>query len=147
MREISTEIEIASSPGRVWQVLTAFDEFPQWNPFIRTARGELREGGRLQVQIQPPGHRAMTFRPTLLCVRPPWELRWLGRLWLPRVFDGEHAFVIEALGTDRVRFMHRERFRGVLVAVLWRAMARDTRRGFEEMNGALKHRAESQVAR
>ena len=70
MREISTEIDIASSPARVWDVLTRFDAFPEWNPFIRKVSGELREGGRLEVQIQPPGQNGMTFRPVLVSVRP-----------------------------------------------------------------------------
>jgi hypothetical protein len=146
MREISTEIEIAGTPARVWEVLTRFDAFPEWNPFIRRASGMLKEGGRLEVYIQPPGQNGMTFRPVLVRVLPPRELRWLGRLWLPRVFDGEHAFTIEDLGADRVRFVHRERFRGILVPLLWRSLDRDTRRGFEEMNRALKHRVEASGA-
>jgi hypothetical protein len=28
------------------EVLTAFEAFPQWNPFIRTVSAELREEGR-----------------------------------------------------------------------------------------------------
>jgi hypothetical protein len=143
MREISTQIDIASSPARVWEVLTRFDAFPQWNPFIRKVSGELREGGRLEVYIQPPGHRGRTFRPVLVRVLPPRELRWLGRLWLPRLFDGEHAFTIEELGANRVRFVQRERFRGILVPLLWRSLDRDTRRGFEDMNRALKRLVEA----
>ncbi len=142
MREISTEIEIAASPARAWEVLTRFDAFPEWNPFIRKVSGELREGGRLEVFIQPPDGRGMTFRPALVRVRPLQELRWLGRLWLPRVFDGEHAFTIEDLGGERVRFVQRERFRGALVPLLWRFLAGDIRRGFEDMNQALKRRVE-----
>jgi hypothetical protein len=143
MREIATEIDIVGTPARVWEVLTKFDAFPQWNPFIRKVNGELREGGRLEVVIQPPGHRGMTFRPVLLRVLPPRELRWLGRVWLPRVFDGEHAFTIEDLGANRVRFVQRERFRGILVPLLWRSLVRDTRRGFEDMNRALKRLVEA----
>jgi hypothetical protein len=70
------------------------------------------------------------------------NLRWLGRLWLPRVLDGEHAFLIEALGTERVRLVQRERFRGLLLPLLWRSLGGPTRRGFEDMNLALKRRVE-----
>jgi hypothetical protein len=146
MREISTEIEIAASPARAWDVLTRFDAFPEWSPFIRKVSGELREGARLEVFIQPPGRRGMTFRPVLVRVRPLQELRWLGRLWLPRVFDAEHAFTIEDLGGDRVRFVQRERFRGALVPLLWWSLERDIRRGFEDMNRALKRRVEGSGA-
>jgi len=73
-------------------------------------------------------------------VVPNRELRWLGRLGLPRLFDGEHIFQIEPLGPIRSRFVQRERFRGLLVPLLARSLSRDARRGFEEMNRALRER-------
>jgi hypothetical protein len=46
------------------------------------------------------------------------------------------------LEADRVRLVQRERFRGILVPLVWRTLDRDTRRGFEAMNQALKQRVE-----
>ncbi len=85
----------------------------------------------------------MSFRPTVLVAEPNRELRWLGRLWLPGLFDGEHSFVIEPLLERRVRFLQREQFNGLLVPFLSKMLDGGTRRGFEEMNRALKMRAES----
>jgi hypothetical protein len=51
---------------------------------------------------------------------------------------GEHHFTIEPLRADHVRFTQSERFTGLLVPVLSRGLDTDTRRGFEEMNRALK---------
>ncbi len=85
----------------------------------------------------------MRFRPTLRRLEPRRELRWLGRLILPRLFDGEHIFELEPVGEDRTRFVQREVFRGLLVPFLSRSLDRDTKRGFEEMNRALRSRAES----
>ena len=45
MREICTEIEIAGSLARVWEVLTRFDEYPQWNPFIPHVAVTCARGG------------------------------------------------------------------------------------------------------
>ena len=33
MKELRTQIEINATPERVWDVLTAFDRFSEWNPF------------------------------------------------------------------------------------------------------------------
>ena len=85
----------------------------------------------------------MSFRPTVLVAEPNRELRWLGHLWLPGLFDGEHSISIEPLAEKRVRFLRRERFRGLLLPLLSKMLDGDTRRGFEEMNRALKLRAES----
>ena len=85
----------------------------------------------------------MSFRPTVLVADPNRELRWLGHLWVPGLFDGEHSFTIEPLGEGRVRFIQQERFSGLLLPLLSKTLDRDTLRGFEEMNRALKLRVES----
>jgi len=142
MKELRSEIEIAASARRVWEILTDFAGFPQWNPFIRRARGNLVAGERLEIVMQPSGARGMTFSPTVLNVEADRELRWIGHLFVPGLFDGEHIFTIESLGTGRVLFTQREIFTGLLVPLLARMLDTDTRRGFEEMNKALKARAE-----
>jgi hypothetical protein len=84
----------------------------------------------------------MGIRPTVLAAAPSHELRWLGRMGVPGLFDGEHRFRIEPLGPDRVRFVHEEHFTGLLVPLVMRLIAHSTRQGFEAMNRALKTRAE-----
>ncbi len=143
MKEIRTEIDIEASAGRVWDSLTDFPAFPDWNPFIRRISGEPKVGTKLEVLMQSSGTRGMTFRPTVMKVERDRELRWLGHLGVPGLFDGEHIFEIEDLGPKRVRFVQRERFRGILVPLLSRSLDRDAKRGFEEMNQALRTRAES----
>jgi hypothetical protein len=142
MKELRSEIEIDASAERVWQLLTDFAHFPQWNPFIRRASGNVKLGERLDVYMQPSGANGMTFRPTVLKAEPNRELRWIGHLLIPGLFDGEHIFNIEPLGTNRVRFVQREIFTGLLVPLLAKRLDTDTQRGFEEMNQALKVRAE-----
>ena len=85
----------------------------------------------------------MSFGPTVLAADEARELRWLGRVGLPHIFDGEHRFVLEPLGAERVRLVHSECFRGILVPLLWPRFAARTREGFEQMNRALKQRAEN----
>jgi hypothetical protein len=142
VHELRTAIEIQASAERVWAILLAFDRYGEWNPFIRWIRGVPSPGRSLRVRIQPSGARGMTFRPTVRVLEPPRELRWLGRLPLPGLFDGEHRFVIEDLPDGRVRFQHSERFTGLLVPLLRGKLEGETRRGFDEMNAALKRRAE-----
>ncbi len=142
MREVQSEIEIDAPPERVWEVLTDFEAYPDWNPFMRYMRGDLREGGKFETRIEPPEGRGMTFKPTITRVDPPRELRWLGRMMLPRIADGEHAFELHPLDGGRTRLVQREQFRGVLVPILWRMMGKRTEAGFEAMNEALKARAE-----
>src|SRR5919106_1960589 len=140
MRELRTEIEIDASPELVWQVLTDFDAYGEWNPFIRSIEGEPVVGSQLKVRIEPPGARGMTFKPMVRAVEPARELRWLGRLFVPGLFDGEHRLALEPVGGVRSRFIQSERFSGLLVRPLGKTLAA-TEQGFVEMNRALKQRA------
>lgn len=129
----------------MWAVVTDFAAYPEWNPFIRSISGELHEGAKLEVRIEPPGARAMTFKPTLRAVEVSRELRWLGRLLLPGVFDGEHSLRIEPLGNGRSRLVQSETFSGLLVGFFKGTLAK-TEAGFEQMNTALKTRVEQTSA-
>jgi hypothetical protein len=145
MQELRRAIEIDAPPERVWAVITDFAAYPEWNPFIRGISGELREGASLEVRIEPPGARATTFKPTIRTVEPNRELRWLGRLLVPGIFDGEHSLGIEPLESSRSRFVQSERFSGILVGLV-KGTLKKTDAGFEQMNAALKTRVE-QAAR
>ena len=146
MKELYTAIEIDAPAERVWAILTDFARFPEWNPTIRRARGELRPGARLEVHQQPPGYRGRTSRPAVVGLEPGCEFRWLGQVGPQALFSGEHIFAVEPLAGGRVRFVQREEFRGLLVPILWRTLNTRTRSGFEAMNRALKARAEQMAA-
>lgn len=140
--EVITQVEIGASPARVWEVLTDWDAYPAWNPFIRQLRGRLVEGERLALLLQFAEGRTMSFRPTVRTLRPGVELQWRGHLWVPGLLDGDHAFQLEALDGERTLLIQRESFRGLLVPMMWRSLRRQTRRGFMLMNAALKGRIE-----
>lgn len=143
VKELRSEIEIQAPAEKVWRVLTDFASFPQWNPFIRRVSGDARAGEQLDVYVQPSGASGFGFKPTVLKVEPNRELRWLGQLWIRGLFDGEHVFLIEPLEEKRVRFTQSEVFNGVLVPLMARSLDTNTRRGFDEMNQALKTRVEN----
>jgi hypothetical protein len=142
MRDLRREIDIDAPPSVVWAVLTNTGSYPDWNPFIRRVSGDLREGAKLDVRIEPPGGRAMSFKPTVLNLEDERELRWLGRFLLRGLFDGEHIFRLEALGEGGTRFTQAERFSGILVRGFGSTLDY-TELGFEQMNRALKAQAEA----
>ena len=143
MRELRTEIEINGTIDKIWEVLTNFSSFPEWNPFIKKIEGDLKVGAQLKVLMEPPGGKAMTFKPVVKILEPKTEFRWLGSLLIPGIFYGEHIFQLEQLNDSKVKFIHRENFSGLLVPLLWKSLNSNTRSGFEEMNNALKAKVEA----
>ena len=143
IKEIHTEINIDAASNSVWRHLVGFKQYPEWNPFIKNISGELTEGAQIHVTIQPPGEDSMDFEPKLLVVKNGEELRWMGRVLVPGLFDGEHYFKIEEISDEKVRFIHGEKFRGILALMLWGSVQPGTKRRFQAMNEALKDRAEA----
>ena len=141
-KQLRAVIDVRATPERVWEVLTDFAAYPQWNPFLTRVNGAARRGERLTIHMQPVGGRGMTFRPRVLDVDPSRRLSWLGRLLLPGVFDGEHSFNIEPLDDGRIRLVQQEVYRGLLVPFMARSLDRHTLPAFEQMNRALKRRVE-----
>ena len=134
-----TEIFIAAQPERIWALLTDPEAHAAWNPMMHAVKGRFTPGRRVRLTMRTPSGGTMRFRPRVLVADPGRELRWLGRLGLPRLFDGEHYFRLspQAGGT---RLIQGERFRGVL---LWAMDVQQFRAGFEAGNAALKAMAEA----
>ena len=144
MRKIKTTIDIHARPRDVWKVLANTDAYKSWNPFIRSFQGDLKDGSRVKVVLQSGAGKAMTFRPIVLVADKEREIRWIGHLLFPRLFDGEHRFAIEPIEKEHVRFIQEERFKGALVPLLMNArMKKQTEQSFVEMNEALKRKVEA----
>ncbi|MGI9607949.1 MAG: SRPBCC family protein [Acidimicrobiales bacterium] len=142
--QIETNVDINSSPEIVWNILTDLESYPDWNPFVLSAEGNVAVGERLTNRLQNPGGKAMTIRPTVTAADPGETFEWLGRLGVPGVFDGRHRFELHPTATG-TRLVHSESFNGVLVRFMRKMVDNSTLQGFEAMNAALKTRAESHV--
>lgn len=137
-------MDIDAPPAAVWRVLLDFPRYHEWSSFLVDIAGMAEPGTRLRitVQLSPDGSRYV-FTPTVLQVTRPFALRWLGRLWLPGLFDGEQGFLLEPLGGGRTRLRHGGEFNGFLALLLWRRITAVTAAGFLAFNQSLKRRVES----
>jgi Polyketide cyclase / dehydrase and lipid transport len=92
-----TEIEIDAPPSRVWEIVTDFEKYASWNPFIKKISGIPTRNEKLEVYMPDPrwdndlhshgisgrkGQRA----------KVDWQVRG-------DVFNGEHHFLIEPTET------------------------------------------------
>jgi hypothetical protein len=124
--------------------LTNFENYPTWNPFIKKISGKAARNEKLKVHMSDPRGGTMVFMPTVLVAEIDRELRWLGRSE-GDVFNGEHRFLIEPIeNNNKVRFTQSEKFTGSMVASLKRWLDTAVKQNFEDMNMALKQRAEKQ---
>lgn len=141
--ELRTEIDVDAEAARVWAVLSDFARYPEWNPFVVRLQGRLEVGAKLSVQLRLRGKRAVPIRPRVTALIAGQAFAWRGELLSRALFVGEHRFEVIPSGDRRSRFVHSERFNGVLVPLLEKTLNTQARRGFEAMNRALKSRAEA----
>lgn len=142
MKEVRSEIEINSYPESVWRILIDFAAYDQWNPFINKIIGAPTEGSKIDLYIETPSGKNRKYSPRITRVEEGRELRWFGKSSLPGFLNAEHIFTIEELQPERVRFIQSELFDGLLTRVFGKGVDTDIRQGFQDMNDALKKRAE-----
>ena len=143
MRSIKTEIVVNAPVEKVWNILMDHGSYPQWNPFIKNISGNPDVGSQIAVTIQSPGNSPMDFAPTVLVNKTNQEFRWIGKLGIKGVFDGEHYFTLEQVGPNQTKFVHGENFTGLLSGIFMMMIREDTEKGFVLMNNALKQRSEN----
>ena len=138
-KEILTEIQINASPEKVWAVLSDNAQWEAWNPLIIKSLGRFAAGEKIANTMVIEGQKPMTIGPKVLVAEPAKELRWLGRLLMPGIFDGEHYFKLEAKDGG-TRLVHGEHFNGILLFVM---DFDKVLKGFVALNEALKKRVEA----
>jgi hypothetical protein len=136
---ITTHLTVNASLEHVWETLTDLASYPSWNPFITSAAGTIVVGERLNLTIQPPGGRAMRFKPWVTAAEPHHYLEWLGHLAFPGVLDGRHSFTLTPITGGRTLVQQSETFTGALTPFTDSMLVR-TRAGFVMMNQALAQR-------
>jgi hypothetical protein len=145
MKELKTEILINAPPQKVWAILIDFQNYHTWNPFIRSIKGNIVVGNKITVRLEPPEATRMTFHPKILVFEKNKEFRWIGNLFFPGLFDGEHKFELVDNENRTTIFRQSEKFRGIFVPFFKKMLDINTTNGFNLMNQKLKELAEQEI--
>jgi hypothetical protein len=143
LKIIETSIVIDSTPEKVWGILTKFEEYELWNPFMTKVIGSATLNSKIEVNINTISGKKRTYYPIITRCKTNKELRWKGKSFLPGVFDGERIFILENSNDDKIIFYHKEIFSGLGVRLVGNKLDESLRESFVTMNEALKVRAEN----
>lgn len=114
-KSISTDIIINIPINKVWVELTDFNKYPDWNPFIRKVSGEIKKGNIIEVTFQTQGSAPIVFTPEIKLYEENNIFQWEGKLLLPGIFTGRHAFELIKIETNKTKLIQKEDFNGILV--------------------------------
>lgn len=138
MKELTTEIQIHSSPEILWKVITDFKNYYQWNPILQKIKGEPLIGKQLEIHLITVGGKKRVYHPKVIKITPNHELRWKGTFFFSQIFSGERIFLIEKLSENKVNFVNKEIFSGIGVRFTSPKMEDEIVASFKKMNEALK---------
>ncbi|GAB3129039.1 SRPBCC domain-containing protein [Tsukamurella serpentis] len=138
--------EIAAPAPVVWQVLTDFGAYQQWNPFAVAAQCDLRPGGRFTMQVALVGSKPMTQTEFVVSVDEGEGFAYAMRPAPAGLLRSIREQRIVDLGAGRSRYTSHFQLDGPMAPVVDLVLGRALRRGFGGNVDALARRAE-QLAR
>jgi hypothetical protein len=134
------EVNIQSSPGRIWTLLTDAKDFHRWNSTVTRIEGEIRDGRRIRVHV--PGTNR-TFSPLVSDLVPNARMTWTGGF--APFFKGVRTFELMPQPGGSTAFVLQERFSGLMLPIVGRSLP-DFGPVFERYAADLKREAERPVS-
>jgi len=132
------EVEIAAPPEVVWDVLTGFGQWPEWNPDVKSMsfEGPVAPGSTFRWKAGPG-----TILSTVEEVDPPRLVRWRGRTMS---IEAIHEWRLEPTSSG-TRVETEESFSGLLARLfrgsLQKTLDRSSEQGLEHLKGEAERRA------
>ena len=139
-------LEIEAPPEVVWEVLTDFPRYAEWNPFVVDCKSTLEPGSPIDLRVK-------------LFTHPQDQREWMtehvpGRRFAYRMkpfplgaLSSARSHDIESAGPRKTRYRSHFELRGWLVPVVRVVLGARLARGFDGMSNAIKDRAETLAQR
>jgi hypothetical protein len=131
---VRVEMSVTAPRARIWRLLTNFEQYERWNPYVVRARGDARIGNELTLGTESGDE----ITPEVMDVKAKRKLRWRSRLLAPGILDEEQTFRILPLANGRFQLVSESRIEGVLAPF---ADTSDRERGFTRMLRAMAREA------
>lgn len=140
---VRADLVVRPPRQKLWEILTDFAAYPDWNPLVREVRGEAVSGRSLNISLAGFGPRGESLWPHVLASRRPRELRFLLRLLPLGFLNADWRVVLVREHQGGTRLCQRIRFSGWLARWLAPRLVRTLQPAVEAMNEALRKRVEA----
>jgi hypothetical protein len=136
----AAEIDISAEPELVWDVLTAFERWPTWNPDIESIsmHGDVAAGSTFRWKAGPG-----TITSTIQEVEPPRQIAWRGRTLGIRAI---HVWWLEP-SDGATTVLTEESYEGLVARLLRRPLQKGLDRALDNSLRHLKTEVERRAAR
>ncbi|MGB3294447.1 MAG: SRPBCC domain-containing protein [Phormidesmis sp.] len=144
MKGWTAEILINAPQQVVWEQVTDFEAYPDWNPFVPEAHAEFTVGKKIRFLEDLKQFGQHWLEAEFLSIYSPNNFVWQGYLGAPFLFTVRHSFVFEAISEQQTRFRQIHENAGLLIPYLaWRGVYCVSHQGYLDYNQALKDQCEN----
>ncbi len=110
-------VVVEAPRAAIWALLTEFDRYEEWNPYITEGRGSATPDSTLELGFRA-GDSFERQSAKVLIVRPMRKLEWETRTLVPGLLDREQIFrVLPMNRSDRWLVVQEVRLEGLLAPV------------------------------
>ncbi|MFT5443578.1 MAG: hypothetical protein ACI8W3_002628 [Myxococcota bacterium] len=141
---VSAEIEIDSTPERVFEILTDLSSYPAWNPFTPKIESSLKVGAPVRMRVRLFPSLGLQSQVEYVTENTPAErLCWGADIPWRFLLRADRCQTLVALPGGRTRYVCTDHISGWLTPFVMRFFGEAMRKGFEDCALALKQRAEA----
>jgi uncharacterized protein YndB with AHSA1/START domain len=143
----SVTVQIDAPADLVWEVMTDYARYPEWNPYTVQVETTLEIGDPIDLTLPNPDGSEGTFvnREYIRVVDPPHHLRYDTGDEMEGIFAYRDQW-IEALGPERSTYRTTDTFSGEHAPLVIETTGAWVKEGFDAVARALKARAEKLYA-
>ncbi|WP_280426016.1 SRPBCC domain-containing protein [Nocardia carnea] len=142
MLVVDDVVEVDAPAEVVWSVLTDFDRYSDWNPFIGRCRADLTVGAPIDMRVQQLMPLPIPMREFIHTVTPGREFGYSMKPLPLGALRSNRSHTLTPLGDDRTRYESHFELAGWLAPLVGLLFGRGFRRGFPGMTTAVEREAE-----
>ena len=141
-RAVEHRLGVQAPAEIVWEVVSDFETWREWNPLYRKAEGQMKIGTALTLEQHLPGQPAQVIAPIVQDWVPYEQLHWRSSR-MGGFVTAIRYLEIENMGPQNATFSNGELFMGLLLRFISREERRQLRAAFTQMGEAVRDRAEA----
>lgn len=138
MKKMTVDVTLDAPAERIWELLTDFSVYPQWNTLFTKASVAKPEDGTFELQVQLPGMGPFMIKPTILALQPEQRLCWVSQFLHQKVFCWSYSYELDRMRSGRIRVAQTSEFSGLLESIFHLSLETPLKSGMEQLNQALK---------
>ena len=138
---IEHQIIIHAPASLVWRVLTALDQYGNWNRYAIEAHGTLKAGGEVEI-VAKLGNGSQRVNNRVLEIIPEQKLCWVSLNWYQFLVHGTRCRFLKAQPDGTTLFLEQETMQGPLARMVVGMMRDQLAAGLQAECESLKAEAE-----